>query len=694
MYISGREREVIHLLLNAKEDVTVKGIANMLGVSERTIHRDLKGIEKIVRNHDLELVKKTGAGLHISGDSNTKQQLDSLTSNVAYSDFTPEERRAVILSTLLEMGKPIKLFTLANELKVTIATISHDLDQIEDKLASYNLALIRKRGYGVNIEGEEASKRAAISNLISTYIDPFEYVSLLKENIKNRQQADTISDRLLGLVDPAKLSVIERCVDEARMDLPHKLADSAYIGLVVHLALALERLQKGDPIQFDRAYMAQINGTKEFEIASKMIHGLKDSLRMEIPDDEIGYITMHLMGAKLRVDQHYVLEDTSLHMAYKAKELIRYISSSLKVDLTEDTALLNDLVAHLKPSIYRLKQGLVIKNPMIEEIIRDYRDLFDLIWEAVHETFPDMEFPDDEIGYLVLHFAAILLQGMEDVGLRALVICSSGIGTAKILATKLMQQIPEIKQVENKSLFDLEYIDTSNFDIIVSTITLRDFAGEYIQATPMLTQSEIHRIKKAVKKKKVMYGTSTKQVKSKPNDDFIRQLEMTQNYMKAMADVLKSFFVREVNEKQSMESILQSVCSDLANIQVVRNQESVFQKLLKRGQASGLGIPNTSLALYHTRSNDVVRPSFTVYSLHHPLTVKAMDGELMEMDTLLIMLAPETTHQEVLEVLSYLSSLLIQGEESISLFESGDESRIKTFLTNQFQTLLYEKKLL
>ncbi|UJL45847.1 BglG family transcription antiterminator [Virgibacillus sp. NKC19-16] len=687
MYIAGRQRKVIELLLNHSEGITVKEMANKLGASSRTIHRDLKNSEKVLFDHNLILAKKTGVGVRVTGSEQDTNQLKLALSSTASSDFTPDERRAVILSTLLEANEPIKLFALTQDLHVTVATISHDLDSLEEALLSYNLSLIRRRGYGVKIEGDEKDKRAAISNLITQYMDPFEFVSVLKENIQKKSQLNTISNRLLGLVNPEKLSLIESRVEQTRDELPYTLADSAHIGLVVHLALAIERLQKGDTITIDPAYLQQIEGTKEYAIAKKLIRDLEISFDMEIPDDEIGYITMHLMGAKLRRDPSYLMEDSSINIAHKAKELIQFVSIKLDIDLTANSALLNDLVTHLKPTIYRMKQGMNINNPMIDEITRDYGDLFQLITQGAEEIFPDAPFPKDEIGYLVLHFASALLQDEKEVAVQALVICSSGIGTAKILATKLMQHVPEIKRVENKSLFDLDRSQIKAYDLIVSTIPLKGFEGDYILASPMLTQAEVHRIKKAIRQKTLTRRAAPKRVE-KISTDTVLQIEAMHNYSKVILELLHAFYVSEIAKKRTIEEILQSICIELEKSRMIDDKGAVLEKLLKREKASGLGIPGTTLALYHTRSGDVNAPNFTIYSLNHPIMIKGMDGDTMKMERMLLMLSPEDTHQEVLEILSYVSSLIIQSQESMTLFQSGDEAQIRKFLTKEFQAFL------
>ncbi|WP_237566128.1 BglG family transcription antiterminator [Oceanobacillus massiliensis] len=699
LYVSGRQRTILNLLLQAQGAVTVKEIAAELGVSVRTIHRDIKDLAKIASDFRLNLFKQAGIGISIQGEEQDKQKLQSAITTITTADLTPEERKAILISTLLEMNEPVKMFTLANELNVTIAAISHDLDQLEEELTAFDLKLIRKKGYGVEIEGDEAHKRAALSNLITRNIDPFEFVARLKESIQHKsdRQADTISTRLLGLVNPEKLSIIEQRVEDARDKLPYELADSGYIGLVVHLALAIERLQKGDTIQFDQAYLRQIEGTREYEIAKTIIRELEASFAMEIPDDEIGYITMHLMGAKLRTNQDYLIEDSSIDIAFKAKKLIRYVSDEMNTNLTQNNKLLNDLTAHLKPAVYRLKQRMNISNPMIKEIKRDYHEFFQILERGAIDIFPDIRFPDDEIGYLVLHFAATMLQSEKSSDINVLVICSSGIGTSKILATKLMQKFPEIKQVENKSFFDLKDSALDRYELIVSTIPLEGLDREYILTSPMLTETEIKRIQKEIRKKRLTSApkASVAHTEVSEDKDFLIQLESMQNYSKAVLDLLKVFQVNQMEEsnQRSIQTLLESICMELEQRKIITNSENVLNKLLSRETTGGLGIPNTNLALYHTRSAGIQSPSFTIYSLKQPVVVKGMDGEDMSIRRILLMLAPEVALPEVLDVLSYLSGVIIQGQESIDLFESGSETDIKKFLSKQFHQFLKEKNL-
>ncbi len=676
--------------------VTINELAEQLDVSGRTIHRDLKSVEQIIHPIQLTLNKKSGIGIHLEGTDEAKEKLELILGNVKHTDYTPEERQAFIFSALLDTNEPIKLFTLASELNVTIATVSNDLDKISGLMDEYKLTLIRKRGYGVKVEGKEENKRSALSYLISQHIDEYDFITLLKENIQNKakQQFDTISNRLLGLVDHNKLVTLEKCVNRMREKLPYELADSAYIGLVVHLALAMERLQQGENIKFDPTYMKELRHTEEFKLAHEMIKELEEVLAIHIPEDEVGYITMHLMGSKLRYDHDYLLEESVLDLAYKARELIQYVSVELNEDLSENAQLLNDLVAHLKPTMYRLKQEMKIKNPLLKEIEQDYQQLFEVISEGIQSVFPEIKFPNEEIGYLALHFAAAILHVEKGTELNALVLCSSGIGTSKMLASRLIQHIPEIHKVDNRSLFELDALNTEDYDIVISTIPLQDVNQNYILVSPMLTKQEVHQINQHIRK--LMINSKLEKTKYEKNKvdgkgNVLERMQYMQNYSKVIVDILTGLKVNIVEQKLPKDNVLRQACLQLENQQVIANKETVFTQLINREQLGGFAIPGTSLALFHTRSDQIKKASFTIYALKHPIELQGMDGKDTQVENLLFMLAPLELSNEGMEVLSHISGLIIKDEKSTSIFQSKNEQQINQFLSTRLNEFINEK---
>lgn len=68
------------------------------------------------------------------------------------------------------------------------------------------------------------------------------------------------------------------------------------------------------------------------------------------------------------------------------------------------------LFIHIRSSLYRLRYGIQLGNPMREDIVREYSNLFSIA-KMVSQYFERMIgllITDSEIAYLTLHFGAFL----------------------------------------------------------------------------------------------------------------------------------------------------------------------------------------------------------------------------------------------------------------------------------------------
>ncbi|MDR4944975.1 BglG family transcription antiterminator [Neobacillus cucumis] len=699
MYISARERQILEILLKTTEETTVKDLADQTGVSGRTIHRDLKNVEDILKEYNLTLQKKSGVGVQIYGENNRIRDLELYLFNLSHTEYTAEERQTIMLCELLETNEPVKLLTLASDLNVTIATVSSDLTKLEERLKTFGLDLIRRRGYGVEIEGEESAKRRAMSFLISEYLDESELLSLTRDNIQMRstQHIHTISERLMGLVEKKKLVIVETIVNSIVQELPFSMADSAYIGLVVHLTLAVERIQKGEGIKINLSYLEDQKMTKEYRFAERIVSQLELVFQISIPEAEIAYITMHLKGAKLRHENEHLIEDASLQVAMKTKKLIETVGKLVGMNLSTHPSLFEGLMVHLKPAIYRIKEKMGISNPLLEKIKKDYADLFALVKQAVHQVFPEFFVPDEEIGYLVMHFGAAMMGGKDLAGFKTLVVCSSGIGTSKMLATRLQKEFPELKHIQNVSVMEFQRMNKEEYQLVISTLPIPDYESDYILVNPFLNKEEIEKIHSYINEYK-MVNSSEKQLPvsltsnhQRHSSQLIDEMSRIKEYASTIAAILEEFRLIEVNGYQTVNQLLTDACQRLLKEETINDVDRVLKAILERECLGGIGIPETAMALYHARSPYIVQPSFMIMSLDAPLTVVGMDDYQMGMKYLILLLSPADASEQALEILSFLSSLLIESEENIAVFQSNDEAKILDLLTKRFDQYFKQK---
>lgn len=698
MYVLARERLILDFFLNQEEPLSLKNIAERLQVSERTVRRDLEGVETLLQRFNLQLVKKVGIGICVEGEQADIEQLKQILTSSAYSEITSKERKTLILCSLLCADSSTKLIALAQELDVTEATISNDLKDLEDWIQRFELTLIRKRNYGIEIGGAEEQKRRAIISLITEHVSDEDVVALLRGSASSIStlEADVFSQKILELLNKEQLQKVEQILQEECSTLLQLMADMSYIGLAVHIALLIERVKNGQRVTFTSSQLQQICASKEFSIATGIAKKIEQVFMIQLPIDEIGYICMHLRGAKFQYDFNMSFEDMDVLLMPQVKQFIRLVDVKLGSHLTEDYALFQGLMLHLEKAIYRIRQNMQIHNPLLDKICANYEHLFLIVQQAAEQVFPEMSMPDDEIGFLVMHFGAALEQQYKNYQLKAIVVCSSGLGSSKMLANRLRREIPEITEIRNSSLLELQQLEIEKYDLILSTIALPFNDTEYTVVSPILTTKEIKKIRDIIQTKRYSPRPLSGSARPLYSDtrsakETLDKIYVINQLSAAILRLMSTHYYAELEEDYAIEDILLQVANILFAGKVIINPSELVRQLIQRRQLGGLGIPGTQLALYHCRSQSVLQSNFSVFRLQKPLMILGMDNEQMQVRTLLFLVAPEVVPDLEMELLSYVSALIVESRESINTFNSGNAHLIVDYLSNRFAYYLYGK---
>jgi len=114
---------------------------------------------------------------------------------------------------------------------------------------------------------------------------------------------------------------------------------------------------------------------------------------------------------------------------------------------------------------------------MIEDIKRDFQ----------------LEIPEDEAAYLVLHFQASVerLGKKREAKKKALIVCHMGIGMSHLLEAKIEQQYQDIDIIACIGKADvLEYLNNQQIDFIISTIPLEKIKTDHIVISPLFGQED------------------------------------------------------------------------------------------------------------------------------------------------------------------------------------------------------------
>ena len=132
-----REKTFIKLMLKENEYKPIKYFSNMLKVSDKTLKNDLSVIEKYLDKYPITLDKKTGYGIIIKIDANTKRQLlnDINSLREIQDQLSIVSRRTEIIKLLLiESNTNTSIQKLSDKYYVSKASIVNDFKYIEEWL--------------------------------------------------------------------------------------------------------------------------------------------------------------------------------------------------------------------------------------------------------------------------------------------------------------------------------------------------------------------------------------------------------------------------------------------------------------------------------------------------------------------------------------------------------------------------------
>ncbi|MEK5407885.1 PRD domain-containing protein [Paenibacillus sp. FSL W8-0439] len=686
MNITKRQSDIVEYLLEQPHEVTAGEIAEKINVSTRTVHRELGAVECWLAAHEVKLEKKSGIGIYVDAGPTQLASLREQLLHTKSDEYSAEERKIVVLCMLLDTQEPIKLLALASDLKVTVTTVSHDLDELQGWIGDRGLVLVRRRGYGVKITGREIDKRRAISELALEYLDESDLFSGREE----LRSVTRVTEKLLEMIGRENLLTVENALWQPHDQWLKNMVESKYMELLIQICVSLARLRLGYVVDH-RASLPYSKTDSEENImlrtamVERICAELSAALAIDFPDQERSYFRLLFRDAEDHSTRLLPLDD--LVLLELVHELIRRVETETGTPLAEDRVLREGLIAHMAPVLKRLREGKSIRNPLLQQIRKDYGSLFDSVKKAAADM-TEMEVPDEEIGFLVMHFGASLerlRQLQREV--RAIVVCTSGIGSSRLLATRLAKELPQIKIVDRASWYEATRIPKEDYDLIISTVELPLEPDRYLKISPLLTQEESDRLRHFIQ------HITLNQLNDHPQEQAVQPgqgMEWLTGLRKSLEEIVhivQQFQVYPLeNQGMDMSATIEAICMLEAVRGNVTEPSVVAEQLVERERQGSQVISDTSVALIHTRSPYVRQPSLTLYRLAEPLLADVDE----QVECVLLMLGPRELPKESLEVLSEISALLLQ-EDMITLLEHGSRDQIANYISSELAEFFHSK---
>ena len=211
--------------------------------------------------------------------------------------------------------------------------------------------------------------------------------------------------------------------------------------------------------------------TKPYQSLKQSFEKLK-VYNLEIPESEIYYIATLLLGIK--VAQFVSQDQEDLYISNFTKALVVNFERIACISFDNKDRLMTRLKGHIRPLYYRLKYGVQSTNPLVQDVMRMYPEIYDFTGKAVREMKDDLAkmLTSDEIAYLTIYFISDekyqTIQKKSSVS-KVLVLCADGMATSTLVKEQLKTLFGSTADIKLGIISEAKKYNLDDFALIIST---------------------------------------------------------------------------------------------------------------------------------------------------------------------------------------------------------------------------------
>jgi len=202
--------------------------------------------------------------------------------------------------------------------------------------------------------------------------------------------------QLLSSIPIEHIQAANEIISFAKVSLGKKLSEKLFLTLTDHINYAIERYQNGMEIKNALLWEIKRFYNHEYLIGKEALSIIKNRLAIELPEDEAGFIALHIVNAEL--DIQHILNIVKYHFS---------------MELDEYSLNYERFVTHLKFFVQRLFSGTKLDDAGTGSFIFMLKDRYMKEYACALKIsdYINKEFgrplEEDELIYLTIHIKRI-----------------------------------------------------------------------------------------------------------------------------------------------------------------------------------------------------------------------------------------------------------------------------------------------
>ena len=227
-----------------------------------------------------------------------------------------------------------------------------------------------------------------------------------------RISSKDVSNKLQELLDSIPMEFVKlsnAIIDYAQEKLDKKLNESIYISLSDHIYTAVKRIKNGVTVKNALLWEIKRFYKDEYEIGMKALDLIEEKTKVRLPDDEAGFIALHIVNAQLNEEQPMVEGITKL-----IHEILTIVRIHFGIEFKEESVFYYRFITHLKFFSQRLFQHNTYNGDSDDDLLAVIKNKYSEAFECILKikTFIkkkyDYDLTSDEMIYLTIHVEKVI----------------------------------------------------------------------------------------------------------------------------------------------------------------------------------------------------------------------------------------------------------------------------------------------
>ena len=575
--IKKRYFEIINLVINSNDEITVKDISNLYNITERSIRYDIDELNVFFQEkNNKDIIEINNNRLKILYSEN---EIEDIVENIKEKEyFLSENERVNILSYEIFLSKNefiLQYFTEKYNLSKT--TVRCSLKELNKIISEYGLVIDMNNNRGYKIIGSEINIRKYIINI-------------LREYIKNTKEKKIEYDPLKKIIQKFyKKSRIEESKNTINKILDYTgktISDEAFETLQLFLFISVIRNKNDYEIEEDVENEIFLSKTKEFSKIREILEKIEN-----IKEKDIHYFVDFFLGSySYNLEYSYFLNWILIESLID--QFIKLLGDKLKVNLTEDKILRKELLNHIKPAIYRMKNKFKLTESILSEVKKQYMELFIKTKSSLKiiSDFIDLSFDEDEAAFITVMIQRAIMRNNPSTLLKKdpniLIVCGLGYSSSRFLYENINNrfQVNIIDIIPFNQLENYNYLKKA--DIIISTLDFKLDGMDVITVNAVMNEKDILKLKNyglPEKKSKIKLSELLSIIKKVPDETELKK-QLMRNFGENIYDDMgeKSETGKSFVELLSEKSIkLNVAANNLDEVIEITGQTMIDSGLVK-----------------------------------------------------------------------------------------------------------------